>query len=197
MVGGFQPNGPHELVGQQLGLEWPVRPHEPAWVIHLPGGDIRLTQDRCDMLDIFPESESFWKHQAKIADLGWALAAQGLPWPPTNLAEMKQLIQLGIAHFPQDLSLIPVAFQNAYRWMQPYELTRNPAFMRFIDGQLMISAQTTSRNANALYSATALDLPRQGVYHVVGGIGGLAETLVAKIRAARSSLSAACEANSH
>ncbi|MFN8527174.1 MAG: hypothetical protein U0670_01025 [Anaerolineae bacterium] len=54
--------------------------------------------------------------------------------------------------------------------------------MRFIDAQLLISAQTTSRGANALYSATALDLARQGVYHVAGGIGGISDRLVQAIR---------------
>jgi phytoene dehydrogenase-like protein len=52
-----------------------------------------------------------------------------------------------------------------------------------LDATLLISAQTTTPYVNALYGATAMDLPRQGVYHVAGGMGGLAETLVAKIRA--------------
>ena len=41
----------------------------------------------------------------------------------------------------------------------------------------MISAQTTSSRANALYSAAALDLPRRGPVHVTGGIGAIAQTL--------------------
>src|SRR5690606_38948073 len=40
-----------------------------------------------------------------------------------------------------------------------------------------------SENVNAIYGATALDLARQGVYHVEGGIGGLAETLVDRLNA--------------
>ena len=48
---------------------------------------------------------------------------------------------------------------------------------------MLISAQTTTANANALYSATALDLARQGVYHVEGGVGGVARTLAAYITA--------------
>ena len=52
----------------------------------------------------------------------------------------------------------------------------------FIDGQLLISAQTTSDKANALYSASALDLPRRGVAHLENGIGTLSEILVEKIK---------------
>ncbi|MCA9886574.1 MAG: hypothetical protein KC708_26570, partial [Anaerolineae bacterium] len=42
-------------------------------------------------------------------------------------------------------------------------------------------AQATSKRVNALYGATALDLTRQGVYHVEGGIGNIAQTLADKV----------------
>ncbi len=78
--------------------------------------------------------------------------------------------------------MLPFALMTAYDWVRLRGLAHDPAFVRFIDGQLLISSQTTSRHANAMYSATALDLARQGVYHVAGGLGGIAETLVDKIR---------------
>ena len=52
----------------------------------------------------------------------------------------------------------------------------------FVDGQLLISAQTTSPYANALYGAAALDLPRRGVVQPEGGVGRIAETLAAAVR---------------
>ena len=51
-----------------------------------------------------------------------------------------------------------------------------------MDGQLLIAAQTTSRHANALYGASALDLPRRSVAHLQGGIGTLATTLAQAVR---------------
>ncbi|MBI5668869.1 MAG: FAD-dependent oxidoreductase [Chloroflexi bacterium] len=183
VVGGFQPNGPHHIVGERLGLDWPVRPHEPAWVVHLPDRKIALTRNNEDVLRQFPASERFWKAQSRIANLGWSLAAQGLPWPPTNRHEVLQLARVGLLNLPQDLLLLPMAFRSTYGWLQQHGLAQDSAFVRFIDAQLLISAQATSRQANAAYSATALDLARQGVYHVRGGIGGLAETLADKVRA--------------
>jgi phytoene dehydrogenase-like protein len=59
----------------------------------------------------------------------------------------------------------------------------DPRFRAFLDGQLLISAQTTAEQANALYGSAALDLPRRGVNHVQGGIGSLAKTLAAWITA--------------
>ena len=59
----------------------------------------------------------------------------------------------------------------------------DPVFHAFLDGQLLIAAQTTAAHAGALYGSAALDLPRRGVNHVRGGIGALARTLVVWIRA--------------
>jgi C-3',4' desaturase CrtD len=182
VVGGFQHNGPHAVIGRQLELEWPVRSYEPAWVTHLPGASIALTADNADVLRVFPGSEVFWKHQSTLADLGWHLASEALPWPPGNLPELLHLARVGLTYFPKDLLLLPLAFRTTYQWIRQHGLAQDISFVRFIDAQLLISSQTTSRHANAVYSATALDLARQGVYHVEGGIGGLAETLVAKIK---------------
>lgn len=183
VAGGFQPNGPHYLVGKQLDLAWDVHTYEPAWVVHMPGREIALTADNEDVLRNFPRSKAFWDDQARIADLGWSLSAQGLPWPPADMNELMQLTKVGITNLPQDLQMIPFALMSARQWMGLRGMANDPEFVRFIDGQLLISAQTTSRRAYALYSATALDLARQGVYHAEGGIGRIAEQLVEKIEA--------------
>lgn len=182
VAGGFQPKGPHHLVGERLGIKWPVQAYEPAWITHLPDRSVALTKDNADVLRAFPESFGFWEHQQKLADLGWTLSAQGLPWPPTTPADVLQLARVGLANFPEDLLLLPLAFRTTYQWVRQHGLAQDISFVRFIDAQLLISSQTTSRHANAVYSATALDLACQGVYHVRGGIGGLAETLAAKVR---------------
>ncbi len=182
VVGGFQQGGPHRLIAEQLGLVWPVQRYEPAWVTHLADRSIALTADNTDVLRAFPQSAGFWEHQSKVADLGWRLSASGLPWPPTSLAEFLQLARVGLTTFPNDLPLLPLALQKTYQWIRQHGLGQDKAFVRFIDAQLLISSQTTSQYANAMYSGTALDLARQGVYHVQGGIGGIAETLVAKIQ---------------
>jgi phytoene dehydrogenase-like protein len=56
---------------------------------------------------------------------------------------------------------------------------QNEKLRQFIDAQLLISAQTTSQQANALYSAAALDLPRLGVAHLPDGMGSIAQKLAA------------------
>ncbi|NDJ76016.1 MAG: FAD-dependent oxidoreductase [Chloroflexi bacterium] len=183
LAGGFQPGGPHALLGQQLDIDWPVHPTDPAWVVHLPDRQVMVAQDNQDIMQQFPHTARFWQQQARIADLGWLLSAQGLPWPPRSAAEFAQLARVGWSNFPADLRLLPFAFSTVRQWLGRHGLTDDAVFTRFLDAQLLISAQTTSAHANAIYSATALDLARQGVYDVEGGIGGLARTLANKIKA--------------
>ncbi len=182
VAGGFQENGPHALVGEMLDLDWPVHTYDPAWVVHMPGREIALTTDNKDVVHNFPNSAPFWDQQAEIADLGWSLSAQGLPWPPTHIAELLQIAKVGITNLPRDLKIIPFALMNTRQWMALLGLADDPEFVRFIDGQLLISAQSTSENVYAMYAATALDLARQGVYHAEGGIGGVAEAIVGKVK---------------
>lgn len=183
VAGGFQPNGPHAVIGQMLGIDWGVRKHDPAWVVHLPDRRVPLCQDNQAVEAAFPNSRNFWRTQSRLAALGWSLSAQGLPWPPTNAAEFGQLLSVAVRNLPGDLELAPYALMSAFQWLQLSGLANDPAFVRFIDAQLLISSQTTSRGANGIYSATALDLARQGVFHAPGGMGGLSEVLVEKIRA--------------
>lgn len=182
VVGGFQPNGPHTLVGDRLNLSWCVRPHDPAWVTHLPDRSVALTSDNADVLAKFPHTAEFWEQQTRIAALAWSLSAQGLPFPPRSASEFFQLMKVAILNFPNDLRIVPFAFSTVYDWLRWHGLHQDAAFVRFLDAQLLISAQTTTKYVNALYGATALDLARQGVYHVEGGIGGIADALIMKLQ---------------
>lgn len=181
LAGGFSPGGPHARLGELLGLEWPVRPADPAWVTHLPGLSVTQWADpaawQAERERAFPGSGGFWALQERLADLAWDLSTRSFPWPPGS---PRDLLRLAAALRPRTLAAAPYLFSNLGSLIPrsaPPELTT------FLDAQLIISAQTVSAQANALYAAAALDLPRRGVNHVRGGIGALAHTLVEWIRA--------------
>lgn len=182
VAGGFQPDGPHAVAASLLDINWKIHPHDPAWVVHLPDRRVALCRDNQDVLANFPGTEHFWQEQHKIAALAWRMSAQGLPFPPQDMAELLQLAKVGLLNFPADIRLLPYAFASVKTWLRWQGLSQNTAFKRFLDAALLISAQATTPYVNALYGATALDLAQQGVYHVEGGIGGIAETLVEKVR---------------
>jgi len=182
LAGGFDATGPHTRLSQILGLEWKVTPiHDAAWAVYLPNKTIHQwvcpVRWRNEYLANFPYSEAFWQKQERLAKISWDLSARDFPFPPATLNEALRLT-LGLR--ADTLSAAPYLHRKL-RGLLPRET--DAEFKAFIDAQLLISAQAISDDADALYGSTVLDLPRRGVVHVQGGMGGIAETLVQWIRA--------------
>lgn len=181
LAGGFAPGGPHARVADLLDLTWPIKPVDPAWVVHLPNGrSITQWADpaqwRAERLAAFPQAEAFWRKQEQLADISWDVSARPFPWPPESAQDWWTLAK-GLR--PSTLPALPYLLRRIGD-IAPLD---DPMFKAFLDGQLLIAAQTTSEYTNALYGSAALDLPRRGVNHVQGGIGALAQTLVDWIKA--------------
>ena len=183
VAAGFHADGPLRRLSDLLGIRWNADELERAWTVHLPDLEICLARDRAEIGRAFPASDSFWRDQVRIADITWALAADGLPFPPVDLTEAAQLARSGLRLLPRDLALAEFAFRSVADWLGRHGLGRDKRFRRFIDSQLLISAQATSSQVNALYGATALDLPRQGVFQLRGGIGALSGQLAQTVGA--------------
>lgn len=180
LAGGFAPGGPHFRLAETLGLSWPIKPVDPAWVVHLPDKTITQWADadqwREERQTKLPGTERFWQRQERLAAAAWDVSSRPFPWPPQSLRDW---VTLAKAVRPSTLPALP------YLTHTISGLARNarPELRTFLDAQLLISAQTTADNANALYGSAALDLPRRGVNHVRGGIGNLAKTLADWIQA--------------
>ena len=191
LAGGFYPGGPMDVVAKAVGIkQWPAHASEPSMAVHLPGG-LTVTrfgdERRWDEHEraFGPQSHAFWRWQERTADALWDLALRTPPWPPQSAGEAGRLIGDGLGWLGGN----PFSHLNPRLWadaLRPVaaHLGGAPAAMRqFVDAQLLIAAQATSTHANALYGASALDLPRRGVVHLEGGIGTIATTLADAIRA--------------
>jgi C-3',4' desaturase CrtD len=189
LAGGFSPGGPHARVAEILGLTWPVRAVDPAWVVHLPEKQIVQWADptrwEAERQEKLPGTEKFWRTQEKLAAVSWDISARPFPWPPQTIGDWWTLARalraptLAAAPYLTRTmdGLARSRFSANGKLPEKYD-----EFHTFLDAQLLISAQTTADKANALYGSAALDLPRRGVNHVSGGIGNLAGTLAAWFR---------------
>jgi C-3',4' desaturase CrtD len=192
LAGGFYPGGPMDLLADATGLgAWPATPANPAMLVHLPG---EMQIARWTDETRWPEYRAafgaqglgFWRWQESTADALWELALRTPAWPPQTWLESANLFRHGLSwlasgEFARALTM-PRLVADAFRPVSAHLEGMPEALRLFIDAQLLISAQTTSKNANALYGAAALDLPRRGVVHLQGGMGTistmLAEALV-------------------
>ena len=189
LAGGFYAGGPMDLVAQAAGIEaWPARSADPAMAVHLPDGTVVVRRsgplDLIEQCDLFgPGADAFWGWQQRTADVLWDFALRLPAWPPQSPLELARLFRDGAgwagAHLP---SLRPEFILDAFRPVAAHLRQASDRLRLFIDAQLLISAQTTSTYANALYGASALDLPRRGVVHLQSGMGAIAHTLADAVR---------------
>lgn len=181
LFAGFQPGGAHQYVAEQLKIRWPVRRLEPAMDVWLPDAHVARWGDarwHAERLRVFgPESERFWHSQERTADIAWRFAARMPPMPPETPADLPALAQ---TIRPEMLALLP----GLARTVQQELLLRraqNRRLRAYVDGQLLISAQTTAQHCAWLYGAAALDFARIGAHYAEGGAWSLARTLVAAL----------------
>ena len=188
LAAGFEPGGGMTRLAETLGIDWPIEPAEVALAAHLPDGSTvtrwtdpaRWQTEREQSLG--PAAEPFWRWQEAAADALWEVALRGAPWPPQTVSEVGKLAGAGLHMAGRAPLRMPGLAANAFRPLSAHLHGQSENLRRYVDGQLLIAAQATSPNANALYGAAALDMPRRGVAHVRGGIGKLAETLVDAVR---------------
>jgi C-3',4' desaturase CrtD len=185
LAGGFYPGGPMDLVAQATGISnWEAAPSQAAMVVHLPDGKkvTRWADER--RLSEYHQAfglagDAFFSWQERTADALWALALKSPFWPPQTVSQFFSLISDGMSwlgeEFKRRFSINLLL--DAFRPVATHLKTAPEELRLFIDGQLLISAQTTSAYANALYGASALDLPRRGVVTFDQGMGAISERL--------------------
>ena len=178
---GFQPGGPLHWLAERLSLTWPAHPLEVAWEYREGDLAVPLTAGRDALVRAFPASGPFWREQAEVADDLWALTAllldqYGQSRPRQLSALVRRLTTMVRGR------LLRLATTTAATWLARHGLDRDIAFRRFLDAQLLISAQATAERTNALFAALALDLPRQRPCRIDGGIGTVAEQLSRAVR---------------
>lgn len=190
LAGGFYPGGPMDLVAQAVAIDrWPAQPSDPAMAVFLPDGAAITRwggEQRWDEAQQWfgGDGVAFFRWQERTADALWDLALRLPSWPPQTAGEVARLLGHGLGWLGADLRrrLDPGLVLDAVRPVAA-QLRNAPSRLRlFVDAQLLIAAQTTSARANALYGASALDLPRRGVMHLQGGIGAIAQTLAQAVQ---------------
>lgn len=190
VAAGFYPGGPMDRLAKAVGIKtWTGRQDQPNMMVRLPNGkSITRWGDQRRFSEyqasFGPSSLDFWNWQEKTADMLWDLALRNPAWPPQSPADLGRLIRQSMEWAGSDFPtrLRPGIIADAFGSVASHLKNASDDLRLFVDAQLLIAAQTTSKHANALYAASALDLPRRGVMHLEGGMGAIAEALVQATR---------------
>lgn len=185
LVGGFGIRGVHRLINAQLGVDVSPESVEPSMVVHLPDvtvvryGDRRWEDERLRAFG--SAAEGFWQAQERIADLAWDLSTRfpALPYDLPGALAFARAVR------PRHLPLLATLGRRVESIMPAAPSRRLRAF---IDAQLLITAQTDVRSADLAYGCTALDLAREGTFHLEHGVSTIAVALAQAFRRAGGTL---------
>jgi C-3',4' desaturase CrtD len=181
LVSGFGPRGVHRLLFERLGVDVAVRHVEPAMEVHVAGDRVRRFGDarwRPERLRAFgPAAEPFWEAQEQIADLAWDFSTR-FPALPVDISGLGSLIA---AIRPRQLALVG-AIGKTIAHVLPVDA--DAKLRAFVDAQLLITSQADAATTDLAYGATALDIAREGTFHLPAGVSGIAIALARAVRRA-------------
>ncbi len=171
----------HHLL-EQLDLKIPATQLQLPMQVFLPNG--ALINRHQILEDWILEAErifgkqgqaAFWRTCYKISQLVWDTSLKQQSFPPQNFSDLLGMIQR--FRLPQ-VKALPYAFISTYQLLKKFNLHNNPNFLAFVEEQLVITAQNTAKEVNALFGATALCYTNYPNYYLEGGMQTLINTLV-------------------
>ncbi len=179
LVAGFGPRGAHAQIFSELRVALDAVRVEPAMVVHVGKatvtryGDARWQSERLRAFGA--NAEPFWRAQERVADLAWDFSSR-MPALPVDVSGA---LAFARAFRPRQFALLP-AMGKTLASLLPRDASAT--LRAFVDAQLLITAQCDASTADLIYGATALDLAREGTYHLAGGVSAIATALARGFR---------------
>lgn len=184
---GFDGGQPLDLLARELGADWDRlglarQTLDPAMTVWLDGEPIIRHADREQWIDEAarafgrPERQrAFWRTALELNDFVWAAAGKTLRFPPRSLGDVWAALR---AHRPADYPKLRYAFLSTEHVMRSHGLGGDTRFRRFIDEQLLITAQNSADRVPFLFAAPALCYTNSTNVNLPGGMIELAMALI-------------------
>jgi C-3',4' desaturase CrtD len=179
LVSGFGRRGTHRLLFDRLGVRVDATAVEPAMEVHVGTDRIRRYGDErwCgERLRAFgPAAEPFWTAQERIADTAWDFSTRF----PALPADLSGAFAFARAVRPRHLSLVSTIGKTIAHILPA---AADAKLRVFVDAQLIITAQADAASTDLAYGATALDIAREGTFHLPAGVSSIAIALARAVR---------------
>jgi C-3',4' desaturase CrtD len=176
---GFDRHQPLRKLEEHLGIEIPKIALSPSMTVHMKEGQVIRWQDREkwieEVIRTFGEGQaqkSFWKKAFTISDIVWKVSGTNPLFPPREISDVAALFR----NNPLDARILPDAFRSVKQAAIDFGIS-NPAFFRFLDEQLIISAQSSSDDTPFIFGAPAITYTNYTNYSVPGGLIEMVNTL--------------------
>lgn len=179
---GLENGGIHERVFRFLGKPLTLEPLETVMEMVHPEGTFVFLKDRQKHVDgiagHFPGSEAKIRafYQEVYSTAATVRTLMG-PLPALPPATAKEWAFLAAAIRPVHTKLLPQFNKTLGECLDRHGLGDLIAFRHMLDGLLIDSMQTSSKDVSYLLAAVALDIYHEGAYYVPGGLYRFAELM--------------------
>jgi phytoene dehydrogenase-like protein len=181
---GMENNMPVGFLFNYLNLDVPLRRLTTPMTVQLEGKLVVRHENLDDWItearEHFGENQAaFWREAFKISQFVWSRSLKYLNFPPRTLDDYFHLLKkISI----NDFKPLQYAFLSTKHALKKFKVD-TPEFVRFVDEQLMITAQNKSEEVNFLFGAAALCYTNYPNYYVDGGLKNLITPLIDYISA--------------
>lgn len=188
-VSGIQPHQPLGRLFAELNARPQLRNIDPGMVCHLSDGT-RVTRYAdhhkwiAECRRIFGEQNderngqrAFWQKVFTTEEQAWKLSAVNPTFPPKSLGDLVRMATLTNLRY---LPLLRHTWTSVAEVLKEYGLEKNEQFLRFINEQLMITAQNRADETPFLIGSMGLGYPSE-TWYADGGMYALAEVLAQTI----------------
>lgn len=170
---GFDEHQPLRYLESTTGIQIPRVELQPSMQVHQNGNTITRYKDRSQWIAeasrVFGNSEgqeSFWQLAYDVSEVVWRVSLTNNFFPPTTGRDVLQLVT---GNNPKDVWVLPYAIESVADVMEKYHVD-TPAFRKFVDEQLMITAQSDAEDTPFLFGAAGLTYTNYSNYYVPGGL---------------------------
>lgn len=165
---------PLQRVMDEAGVRFDAQELSLPMEVYLPDGtqitryaDFEQWKDEASRVFGDRKQGAFWDLCMKVSRFVWSSSGRYPFFPVQQMRDIPALLP----HFRlSDVPMLRFAFSTVQEALQEFGLDRNEAFCRFVDQQLLITAQNTRREVNMLFGATALCYTNFPNYYVPGGM---------------------------
>ncbi len=176
---GFDDHQPMRILEDELGITIPKKSIEPSMTVHQDEKQIIRWQNQdkwlTEVVKHFGEEEaqtSFWKLARNVSDVVWKVSGKNNLFPPQELTDWFHLFK----NDPRDVWVLSYALKSVKEVATRCGIS-NPEFFRFLDEQLLISAQSHAIDTPFLFGAPAMTYTNYTNYYVWGGLIEMVNTL--------------------
>ncbi len=170
---GFDEYQPMRTLEALTGIQIPREKIDPGMTVWMDGKPILKHENRQAWIDeavrFFGEGEAqraFWERAMDVSDIVWKAAHNNPFFPPKAPSDW---LKLAVNNAPLDARVLPYTLKSTSEMMEECGIT-NPDFERFVDEQLLITAQSFAHDTPFLFASPALCYTNYANFYVPGGL---------------------------